>query len=227
MKPFYLLLLCCVFSFNTKAQNTYNIGTLPTINLSKSLENNWKINFKSEFRQLFKTGQFGNNQTTNYDYVHTDAALVASKKTGLNNTIAGGFLLRFRDQDIVKRTIQQFTIINRFNAFRLGHRFSTDQTFVSNETMALRLRYRVTFDIPLNGQSVDKNEWYLKISNEYLNRFKNKENYDLEIRVLPNVGYVFTDNNKLEFGLDYRINDFVNQSTRQRFWLAINWYISI
>lgn len=226
MKKCTFVLLFVCFATIGFSQNRFQIGTLPTINLNKKLKNNWHLNFKSEFRQLFAAGVFGEDNTSNYEYVHTDAAFVISKKVGLNNKLAGGFLLRFKDKSIIKRTIQQFTIINPFNSFRLGHRFASDQTFENQNPLALRLRYRITFDIPLNGQNTDANEWYLKFSNEYLNRFQST-NYDLEVRLLPTLGYVFTDHNKLEVGLDYRINDFVNQDTRQRFWLAINWYISL
>lgn len=189
------------------------MAQLPTLNCNKKLKNNWQLNFKSEFRQLFTEGFFGEDNTSNYEYIHTDASFVLSKKVGLNNKLGAGFLLRFKDNTIVKRSIQQFTIIAPFNNFRLGHRFATDQTFENNDSMTLRLRYRITFDVSLNGQSVNTNEWYLKINNEYLNSFQSSY-YDLEIRIVPLIGYVFTDNNKLEVGIDYRTNDFVNQNIR-------------
>ncbi|WP_299888699.1 DUF2490 domain-containing protein [uncultured Lacinutrix sp.] len=226
MKKITLILIFISIHFGSIAQGKYQIGTLPTLNINKKLENNWQINFKSEFRQLFKEGSFGKNNTGEYIYVHTDAAFIASKKVGLNNKLAGGFLLRFKNKDVIKRAIQQFTIITRYNSFRLGQRFASDQTFKKNESIEWRLRYRLTLDFPLNGQAIDKNEWYLKVNNEYLNKFIS-EKYDLEIRLTPVLGYVFTDNNKLEFGLDYRLNDFLDNPSRQRFWLALNWYIII
>ncbi|MBB3122516.1 hypothetical protein FHS04_000004 [Mesoflavibacter sabulilitoris] len=227
MKKRYAFLVICLLAISVSfGQNRYQVGTLPTLNISKSLNNNWQLNFKSEFRQLFKEGITNSTQNSGYDYVHTDAAFVVSKKVGLNNKLAGGFLLRFTNKDVIKRSIQQFTIINTLSNYRLGHRFASDQTFESDQDMQLRLRYRLTFDLPLNGQTVDAQEWYFKISNEYLNIFESKD-YDLELRLSPTLGYVFTDNNKLELGLEYRTNDFVNNNTRNRYWLTIGWYLSL
>ena len=49
----FLVLFLLVISVSF-GQNRYQVGTLPTLNISKSLNNNWQLNFKSEFRQLFK-----------------------------------------------------------------------------------------------------------------------------------------------------------------------------
>ena len=224
MKKLFILLLLILATTICHAQNAYQIGTLPTVNLSKKLNNNWQLNFKTEFRQLFASGITNSNINNGYEYVHTDAAFITSKKVGLNNKIAGGFLLRFTQDEVVKRTIQQFTVVNSLNNFRLGHRFSSDQTFEKHNATRWRFRYRITLDLPLNGQTIDVKEWYLKISNEYLNNFQSN-NYDLEIRATPNLGYVFKDNNKLEFGIEYRINNFINNTTRNRYWLTLNWYL--
>lgn len=108
----------------------------------------------------------------------------------------------------------------------MAHRFSSDQTFNSENPRELRLRYRITAEIPLNGQSVDPGEFYLKLNNEYLNSWQDGE-YDLEIRLVPLAGFEFTDNNKLEFGLDYRLSSFLDGSSRNSFWFNIGWYLKV
>ncbi|MBX2827536.1 MAG: hypothetical protein KTR22_05205, partial [Flavobacteriaceae bacterium] len=79
--------------------------------------------------------------------------------------------------------------------------------------------------IPLNGQSVDPKEFYFKFNHEYLNAWEQND-YDLEIRAVPHLGYKVSKSNKLEFGLDYRLNSFLNTSPSHRFWTVINWYIA-
>jgi len=37
-------------------------------------------------------------------------------------------------------------------------------------------------------------------------------------------GYEFSPSNKLELGLDYRLDSFLNDKTRNRFWIGINFY---
>jgi len=141
MKKRYAFLVICLLAISVSfAQNRYQVGTLPTLNISKPLSNNWQLNFKSEFRQLFKEGITNSTKNSGYDYVHTDAAFVVSKKVGLNNKLAGGFLLRFTNKEIIKRSIQQFTIINTLSNYRLGHRFASDNVIKSNCRIAFFMR---------------------------------------------------------------------------------------
>ncbi len=153
-----------------------------------------------------------------------DFALTASRKTGLNNALAGGYLVRLRENQTFHRFIQQYTIVRRYETFRMAHRFSSDQTFTSDNPWELRIRYRITAEIPLNGQSVDPGEYYLKLNNEYLNSWQESE-HDLEIRMVPLTGFVFNDSNKLEFGLDYRLSSFIDGNSRHSFWFNLGWFL--
>lgn len=222
-------LSCLLFLFISTvicAQSTYRAGLIPRINLNQKLEGGWKLNYKAESRFVNLEGEF--NSTSKFDptYTLTDVSILASKKTGLNNSFAGGLLVRFRDGGIDQRFIQQFTLVKRYNSFRLSHRFSSDQTIKESAANTFRFRYRLASEIPFNGHSVDANEFYLKISNEYLHAFESNE-YDLEIRIVPLIGYVFKDTNKIEWGIDYRIGNFIHNNTANSFWLTFNWFISI
>ncbi|MEM1135689.1 MAG: DUF2490 domain-containing protein [Bacteroidota bacterium] len=199
---------------------------MPSININKGFSNDWKLNFKIESRQQTQEGIFREVNNTNFEYLLTDLSVIAAKKVGAKNSLAGGYLIRWEGDQIIHRLIQQFTLVSLPGSFRLAHRISTDQTFASEEVAELRFRYRITTDFPLNGQSVDPQELYLKINHEYLNAFQSSD-YDLEVRVVPLLGYAITDNNKIEVGLDYRINSFLNASSRNSFWVSINWYIKI
>jgi hypothetical protein len=208
------------------AQSSFQAGLMPSINFNKGISEDWSLNFKIESRQLFKEGFFRNENEFNYDYLLTDFTTITSKKIGLNNAISIGYTARFVDKDLGHRFIQQFTLTKRYTSLRLAHRFSTDQTFAKERSIQFRVRYRLTTELPLNGQSVDPKEFYIKINNEYLNVFQNKD-YDLELRLVPLLGYNFNDNNKLECGLDYRLSSFLNADSRSSFWLSINWFIKI
>lgn len=209
-----------------KAQSTYQYGTLPSLNIKNKFQNGWSLNSKVESRQLMKSGDFNGNSNSEYKYVLTDFSFIGAKKVGLNSRIAGGYLIRLRETEIFHRLIQQYTIVQKMNGFRLAHRFSSDETFSNIEKPKFRLRYRITSEIPMNGKSVDPKEFYVKLNNEYLNSWQGK-NYDFEVRISPLLGYDITDNNKIEIGLDYRVNSFFNNSTRHSFWLSLNWFIDI
>lgn len=160
------------------------------------------------------------------NYQLTDIAVVISKKVGLSNALAGGYLLRIRDGELISRLIQQFTSIQNVGTLRLSHRFVFDQTLQKNEATQFRLRYRLSTQMSLRGQSVDPSELYLKLGNEYLNILQG-DDYDLEIRLKAMLGYVFSDDSKVEVGLESRMDSFLQSSLRHRSWLNAAWYISI
>ncbi len=221
-----LFLFILFISNSTIAQGTYNIGLLPSININTDLSQKWNLNFKTESRQLLKSGTFNEDRNSGYEYILTDYTTIVSRTVGLNNAITAGYLFRVEGDEIIHRSIQQFIITRRFPKYRLAHRFSTDQTFTQSESPVFRLRYRITVELPLNGDAVDQKEFYLKINNEYLNEWQSS-GYDLEARLVPLLGYVFTDNNKLEAGVDYRINSFIKGASDNTFWFSANWFIKI
>lgn len=212
--------------FSVSAQSTYQFGVLPSVNLNKKMKNNWSLNTKLESRQLFQRGEFNGTTDKEYNYVLTDMSLIAAKKVGLNSRISGGYLIRLEDGDFFHRFIQQYVVVQNLSGWRLAHRIMSDQTFSKIEKPEIRLRYRITSEIPLNGEAVDPGEFYLKLNNEYVNSFQAKE-YDLEIRLIPLLGYDITDNFKIESGLDYRVNSFFNNSTRHSYWMNFNLFIEI
>lgn len=108
----------------------------------------------------------------------------------------------------------------------MAHRVMTDQTFAKNSKPELRLRYRISSEIPLEGQSLDVKEFYLKINNEYLNSWQS-DDYDMEIRGVALLGYSISQANDLEIGIDYRLNSFINGDPRNRIWLSINIFHSL
>lgn len=222
----FILVPLLIFHGDIRAQSTYQLGTLPAINFNMGFKKDWALNLKWESRQSILSGQFSSASNLYMEYISSDFSLLGSKKIGLHNSIAGGYLIRFRDNTVIHRAIQQFTVIQKYSSFRLAHRFVSDQTFEAKDPVGFRLRYRITAEIPLNGQSVDANEFYMKLSNEYLNAIVGKI-YNLEIRIMPLLGYSFTDDNKIEFGLDYRLSSFLNNPAINNFWLNLSWYIKV
>lgn len=209
-----------------KAQNSYQAGFLPKININKGFENGVGVNLKAESRQILAQGDFLDAPKAAYRFGLADFSLVASRKTGLLSKIAGGYLIRFREQKVVHRAIQQFSVVRRYYGFRIGHRFAADQSFGASQKTELRLRYRLAAEIPLSGEAINQHELYLKPQNEYLNSWQNSQ-YDLEMRFALLVGYLFSDSNKLEAGLNYRRSDFLASGSKNSFWISLNWYIKI
>jgi hypothetical protein len=225
---FLILVLALIiqFKYSVSAQSTYQLGGLPSLNFNAKLKNDWSINSKLESRQLFRSGEIKGSINQKYKYVLTDLSLIAAKKVGLNSRVAGGYLIRFEGREIFHRFIQQFIIVQKLSGFRLAHRFLSDQTFSKTENPEFRIRYRITSEIPLNGESVDPGEFYIKINNEYVNSLQSLE-YDLEIRLVPLLGYDITNNFKIETGLDYRVNSFLDNNARHSYWVTVNLFLEI
>jgi hypothetical protein len=197
------------------------LGLLPVLNVNTAVAQNYKLNFKTESRQvLYRESEL------QFDYERVDISLILSRKTGLNNSIAVGYLLSIREGLLVSRSIQQFTITRKYASLRLAHRFSMDQIFEKDEDTAFRIRYRLSNQLPLNGRSVNAKEFYLKVNNEYLNSFQGGD-YDLEIRLGLLLGYEFSDNSKIEFGLDQRFDSFIEAKLRKRSWINFAWYVAL
>lgn len=221
MKRYLLFfLLVSLLHLLTMAQTNYLLGFLPSVNLNKKLPEDWSLNFKAESRQSLYRGNF------DYEYLLTDLALVAAKKIGINTSAAGGYLLRVGQNRVQHRAIQQVSFVKGYAGFRLSHRVSADQTFGKDDAPEYRLRYRLSSEVPLQGLSLDPMEFFIKLSNEYLGSIQ-YDVFDLEIRAAAFIGYAFSPKQKLEFGLDYRLDSFIHGQARNRYWIGLNFYQSL
>ncbi|WP_027003967.1 DUF2490 domain-containing protein [Hugenholtzia roseola] len=226
MKKFVLTSIFLLLQYAAFSQANYQVGLLPALNLNKKLGNGWSLNAKLESRQRLQRGSSEGEIDKKYNYVLTDLSMIAAKKVGLNSRIAGGYLVRLEDGLFSHRFIQQYVLVQKLSGWRLAHRLSSDQTFSEVEKPEYRIRYRITSEIPLNGESVDPTEFYLKLNNEYVNSLQENE-YNLEIRLIPLLGYDISNNFKIEVGLDYRVSSFFNNNTRHSYWTSFNLFIDI
>lgn len=216
------------FLFNTAfGQNKLEKGLLPSLNINDNLKNNFSVNYRIESRYLSEESSFKNRSQKKYEYILTDFSVILAKKIGLHSRISGGYLLRFKEgEEIIKRYIQQLSSTNLFSNYNVAHRFVTDQTFSKNEAAQYRFRYRVSAEIPLNGFSLNNKEFYFRLNNEYLNSLQNNR-YDLEIRLVPLLGYAMNEKDKIELGLDYRVNSFLKDTGQHTIWTCIILFIAL
>ncbi len=221
-----VVLILLLFFQIVYAQQAYRAGVLPGINVNIKLKNTWRLNVRTESRLDVLTANFGDTVNPKFDYDLTDISFMVSKRIGLRHQVAAGYLLRLESGRIAHRFLQQITFIQKLSSIRLAHRIFTDQTLFASEKPIFRLRYRIGAEIPLQGNSVDPHEFYSKFSNEFLGSIQSKlPGY--ENRIVPTIGYAFTDNNKLEWGLDYRTTIIKNRNPLHTFWLSINWFVTL
>lgn len=223
-----LLSLCITALIQGKlsAQSTYEIGTIPEFNFAASLSKLWAIDAEIAPRFEIASGTFGETSREDIFFGLLDVTTVFNRTVGVDAKVGFGYLARFEEGTIAHRFIQQYSFTVPNYGYRIGHRFRVDQTLTPNEDIEVRLRYRISSDISLNGEFIDSNELYIKIINEYVYSFQGVEQ-DLEIRFVPALGYYFDDDNKFEIGIDYRLDAFLESSAEHRFWLSIGYYFSL
>lgn len=212
-----IALLSCLFCFcKAFSQTNFDAGYLPKTVLSK------KINDKVKWINSIENRNIIYDDNYQFSFNLIDVSSIVSFKTSLNQSFNFGYILRFRNSETIHRTFQHYNFIHKFSSLKLGHRFAFEQFYQTNKKTTYRTRYRVSLEKPLNGEKVDVKEFYLKFGNEYLYDFS-----DLEIRFTPYLGYQLSKNDKLEFGLDYRIGNIINNTSENDLWFRTTWYISI
>ncbi len=221
-----IILILLAVAGIASGQHAFQGGVLPGISVSKGLGSGWSIGLRGETRQQLFNGIAGESSELEYTHLLADYSLILSRRSGLNNRISAGYLLRHEPEQVRHRILQQYTIVSQLSTLRLAHRIASDQTFGGEDPLSVRFRYRLGWEQALRGQSIDPGELYFKLSNEYLFEIEQDE-HDLEMRWQPFLGYYLSDNNKLEGGLDYRLSSLLNAPGRSRIWLSINWLISI
>lgn len=216
MLRLFFLLFVFLFCLKGFSQSNFDSGFLPKVILSQKLSDKIKWVNSIENRNIIYDDSF------QFKHNLVDLSSILSMKTGLNQSFNFGYILRFRGSETIHRTFQHYNLVNQLSSSKLGHRFAVEQFYQTKKQTTFRTRYRLTYEKPLNGEKVDVKEFYLKYGNEYLYDFEN-----LELRVTPYLGYRISKNDKLEFGLDYRMGDVINTMSTHNLWFRTTWYISL
>ncbi len=224
---FVWMLVLVLVAQAIRAQQSESAGFFPEAQLSWSPVKNLKLTAKIESQH----GMVANSSETPTDwgYYHDRTDFQGFVGTSLNPfiSIAGGYQYRWDGGgENSHRSIQQISLVKRKVRYRLGHRLRTDQTFLPTDSPEFRLRYRLVAEIPLSGNRIDPGEYYLIASNEPLFGIQG-ETFKIENRLVCSLGHNFNKNQKLEAGLDYRTDDFLDGGLRQRLWFKVGWFVNI
>lgn len=222
---FTFLLLSLYFKTIAAQERQIAGGVLPKISLTYAANKVWQINGQLESMNGFFSRNTMGEMRGKYNYRRTDFKLINSFKINPFWSLAAGYQYRQEPGTDMNRTLQQLAYADKRRGYRLGHRVRSDQSFESDENPEIRLRYRFSFEWALSGLTVDPGEFYFILSDEILYSWQ-RPNHDLENRITPKIGYNFSKANKLELGIDYRADSFVDGGYVQQFWLAVDWYIN-
>jgi len=221
----YKFILFLIFlASNLLAQKNTEIGLLPRLQVKTKLSEKLSLTNIAETRYFFFDKEA--NPQKHFTYELTDFSAFIAYKLKRNMSANVAYTIRLEPFTQSHRFIQQFKIANNFSSFTLKHRFGIDQTYNKHEFAVFRARYRLNFIKPLQGKILEDNEFYFKQGLEFVGELEHKIG-DLEIRILPKLGFQANKNNTIEFGLDYRFSNFINNNIHNVFWCNIAWFTKI
>lgn len=219
-----LITFLCISSFTSVslAQRTY-YGVFGESAINYKLKNNWKLTAKIESQhRLFSNTELIEN-LWEHEHVRSDFQGFVGKGLTVRTKGAIGYQYRWSlGGQNSHRIIEQISWLSNVRNYRIGHRVRTDQTFL-NDKVSWRLRYRISADLPINGQQLDPGEKYLILSEELIGEYFDEE-LALENRIVAGLGWYFENKHKLEVGIDYRLDPIITSPQRNRIWTKVSFY---
>lgn len=219
----FLLLISFVNSFAQDQQ--FFSGFFPEATLTKKFKNDQKILFKIEHQNILYNNSGDQRDELQFSHYRTDLMSFYDFKLSPSKSIAFGVFHRIQEGANGNRLIQQFASVNRLRGMKLAHRLRTDQTFTKGDPVEMRLRYRVATEIPLSGRTLDPGEHYLVLSEEPIFSLQGGE-FEIENRLAFSLGKLISSSQKLEWGLDFRTDKYIQEGFRTRLWVKVGYFYS-
>lgn len=137
--------------------------------------------------------------------------------------IGGGYYYRWSEPLLdgyryEHRFLQQIGFISYIGDRRLAHRLRLEQR-IRSSSYQNRLRYRLSYDFPLQGERLDPGENYLILKNEMMTAF-NADQADAENRVSIGLGWFVSSRYKFELNAQYRTQDIFSGNGISHLFLA-------
>lgn len=190
----FLILLVTNFANAQKSEigNWFNYSGNQKINNKLSCWNEVQYrnyNFIGDLQQLLLRTGIGYNLTENNNTVLLGYAFINSQKYLSNSNSKTG--------SNEHRIYQQFVTRQNFRRVFIQHRYRIEERFLSDE-LQIRFRYFLSFNIPINNNTMAEKTIYASAYNEI---FLNAQNsiFDRN-RLYGALGYVINKNLRIELG---------------------------
>ncbi|GMQ29808.1 DUF2490 domain-containing protein [Algoriphagus confluentis] len=207
----------------SQSRQTFFTGVFPEVSITRKLTETQKLNFKIENQHVIFDNRDREEENPQFSHYRTDIMGFFDHSLRPGVSVALGLFHRFQEGEDGNRIIQQLAVLQKGRSFRVNHRFRADQTFTRNQALELRFRYRLSVELPLEGAEVDPGEFYLLSSAESIFSHKGGE-FEIENRLAASLGKFFSRKEKLEWGVDYRTDGYLQDGFRTRLWAKISYY---
>lgn len=206
-------IFCCV-SFS---QNDFETLGESSLAADHKVSKTYSVNFAARSRYFIYRNEGFEFKNKQIDLVH-----FSTLKLNYNRSLSVGIQYRFREafggSSNELRLSQQFNYTKQNLALRFGYRFRLEQRILEHVTI-WRSRYRFALDFPLNGEKLDIGEGYLVTSMEALLSVAIENKPEFDHRTSAQIGWLISENLKLQTGLEYRFEAF-NLETEYRLFVS-------
>ncbi|MEM1259793.1 MAG: DUF2490 domain-containing protein [Bacteroidota bacterium] len=212
------MLLVCLGLGSVRAQENLTAYWQPSVALNYTVSETYSHNFSLQNRNYIFDDEEAQLSIRQLDLVH-----FSNLKLQDNQSIALGILYRFRETfdggANELRLTQQYNTTSKPFVVRYGHRLRTEQR-ITSERVTHRFRYRFTIDFPLNGEKLDVGEPYLVSNLESLLSVAKEKQPQYDARFTLHLGWKLSERIKLQFGAEYRTEDFGQDLQHVLFFLS-------
>ena len=214
-KNLVLFVFLAFMAFSTKAQDNFSSFLEPEISVNWNRPNRWSFNFAFGNRDILYE-----NEETQFTVQHVEVTHFTSYEVGFYGKVSLGLRYRFREMfddsnHNEVRIIQQYARERNYNRIAMAHRFRLEERLRDRTTF--RNRYRLSVEFPLNGDRVDKNEFFLVTETEALWSLGKYEIPSFEQRFRVSLGQAISKDAKLQLGTEYRLDDYTNDTAGEFF----------
>jgi hypothetical protein len=185
----------------------------PGISISKRLTNKWQAN--GQFKARIRANNYGEQQW-NPKLLMIDARGYLTYTLFNQSKLTIGYLTRtnnpLEEDSNEKRIIEQYAFFSQINKYRYTHKITLEQRMREINYIG-RLRYALSFDFPLNGEKLDKQEMYFYSKVGMLYSF-NSYTQGLENRAALGIGRMLKSGHRFQLDLESRLSGLMNWNDR-------------
>ena len=223
-----LLVGFAIFPAEAPAQDGLLLQWEPTLSYTRKVNTRWEANIQVNAQQSL-TPPIEANSGRRYHLNYAQTQLFATYTWRTNLKLSGGYSFRANDATETltshnHRLMEQLAFLSYLRGRRWANRLRLEQRF-QDKGYVSRWRYRISFDVPLNGEQLNPGEKYLVASNEWLFSFASQRR-DHQNRFYVGVGWYSQARRKIETGLQYRLGGIGTGTAEHVLWFTTAFYWS-
>ena len=201
-----------------------------TAALNYKVAENWTFNTSLAKRSIWSTVGPNRDQRLTGDLSFVEVNHFATYRVNTAIGVSAGYKYRWRApfealREYEHRLTQQFAYKHITKVVRLVSRLRAEQR-IGSDSFAHRYRYRLSADMPLSGETLNAQEFYLVASNEILYEAVNVEVNTWENRMSGSIGFLLSPDLKVEMNLTYRLED-ISRTVQDFVFIHTNLFINL